>query len=166
MIRKRREGKIHAYDVRIIWRGRSIVGRSNQDQCHGKYWSSLILNPGLLLKNLLQPFCSSAVSSPQAMKVVLFLDSSFNKYFSILWDIFCSALESHLTTHSLTHETFESTVVTSVQGDPSNHMNRTWHNMMTCWKESLQNKLARLGDAIAISKSETINDPLTDRGNC
>ena len=28
------------------------------------------------------------------------------------------------------------------------------------------NKLAKLGDAIAISKSETINDPLTDRGNC
>ena len=32
------------------------------------------------------------------------------------------------------------------------------------------NKLAKLGDAIAFSKSETINhsliDPLTDRGNC
>ena len=35
---------------------------------------------------------------------------------------------------------------------------------------SLSNKLAKLGDAIAISKSETINDPLadplTDRGRC
>ena len=29
-------------------------------------------------------------------------------------------------------------------------------------KRNKMNKLAKLGDAIAISKSETINDPLTD----
>ena len=33
-------------------------------------------------------------------------------------------------------------------------------------KEKEKNKLAKLGDAIAISQSETINDPLTDRGRC
>ena len=39
-----------------------------------------------------------------------------------------------------------------------------------CAKHEKVNKLAKLGDAIAISKSEFINHslthPLTDRGNC
>ena len=35
-----------------------------------------------------------------------------------------------------------------------------------CQRATFENKLAKLGDAIAISKSETINDPLTDRGRC
>ena len=35
-----------------------------------------------------------------------------------------------------------------------------------CAVNTYGNKLTKLGDAIATSKSETMNDPLTDRGNC
>ena len=40
---------------------------------------------------------------------------------------------------------------------------------VTCFlapQETQYNKLAKLGDAIAISKSETFTDPLTDKGWC
>ena len=54
--------------------------------------------------------------------------------------------------------------------DPPASMDIRGTSCTECCTKEPTNKLAKLGDAIAISKSETINhsltDPLTDRGTC
>ena len=71
--------------------------------------------------------------------------------------------------------TFVSSILERREGlywslDPPASMDIRGTSCTECCTKEPTNKLAKLGDAIAISKSETINhsltDPLTDRGTC
>ena len=64
------------------------------------------------------------------------------------------------------YKTDENLTFKHLYGNCQRYYDGTWYvkGYLVCEKN--KNKLTKLGDAIAISKSETITDQLTDRGNC